>query len=49
MKKIHGIGYGDFFGEQFDMSKIDPALEGLEDEEKLRIIDHIMDYLYVNF
>jgi len=49
MGKIHNIAYGDFFSAKFDSKKIDDQLQDLELEEKLMLIDNIIDYLYVNF
>ena len=49
MGKIHNVAYGDYFGSSFNTAKIDENLGDLELEEKLMIIDNVIDYLYVNF
>lgn len=49
MKKIHQVNYGDIFGRQFKTSKIDQRLDDLEIDEKLMIIDNVIDYLQENF
>lgn len=49
MSKIHKVSYGDYFSSNFDTTAIDGNLADLEIEEKLMLIDNIIDYLYVNF
>ena len=49
MKKIHRVSYGDLFSRDFRTSKLDHRLEDLELDEKLMIIDNVIDYLQENF
>lgn len=49
MGKLHTVSYGDYFSRKFDPTQIDRNLQDLELEEKLMIIDNVIDYLYVNF
>ena len=49
MSKLHNISYGDYFSKNFQTSNIDDNLNDLELEEKLMILDNVIDYLYVNF
>ena len=49
MKKIHRVSYGDLFSRDFQTSKLDHRLEDLELDEKLMIIDNVIDYLQENF
>ena len=49
MKKIHRVSYGDMFGREFRTKTIDRRLNDLELDEKLMIIDNVIDYLHVNF
>ena len=45
MKKIHKVSYGDIFSREFKTSTIDHRLDDLEIDEKLMIIDNVIDYL----
>ena len=49
MKKIHKVSYSDIFARQFQTQTIDRRLQDLEIEEKLMIIDKVIDYLQENF
>lgn len=49
MKKIHKVSYAEIFSERFDPSKIDANLKEMELDEKLGLLDNIIDYLYYNF
>jgi len=49
MKKIHKVSYGHIFSRQFTTKAIDKRLDDLEIEEKLMIIDKVIDYLQENF
>lgn len=49
MRKLHKVGYGQIFSRQFSTKKIDHRLQDLEIEEKLTIIDNVIDYLHQNF
>ena len=48
MKKLHKVGYGDMFAKQFATKTIDNRLNDLEIDEKLMIIDNVIDYLHQN-
>ena len=48
MKKLHKVGYGDMFAKQFATKTIDNRLNDLEIDEKLMIIDNVIDYLHMN-
>ena len=48
MKKIHKIEYGKIFSYNFKVDQIDENLNNLEIEEQLRLLDHVIDYVYVN-
>jgi hypothetical protein len=49
MRKIHKINYGNIFTRDFDVKQIDGGLNGLQIDEQLRLLDHVVDYVYVNF
>ncbi len=49
MRKIHKISYDKLFGQGFKTSAIDQKLDDLDLEEKLMIIDNVIDYIYTNF
>ena len=49
MQKIHQVGYGSIFSRDFKISTIDKRLNELEIDEKLTIIDKVIDYLLENF
>lgn len=49
MKKIHKVSYAEIFSDNFDVKKIDENLKHMEIEEKLYLLDNIIDYLYYNF
>jgi len=49
MKKIHKVTYSDIFGPNFNSVRIDNKFIDLTVEEKLRLVDHVIDYVYVNF
>lgn len=49
MKKIHRVSYGNIFAREFKTNSIDNRLNDLELDEKLMIIDNVIDYLHVNF
>ena len=49
MKKLHRVSYSELFGVAFQPEKIDENLRGLQIEEKLYLLDNIIDYLYYNF
>lgn len=49
MKKIHKVSYAEIFSDNFDAKKIDENLKHMEIEEKLYLLDNIIDYLYYNF
>ena len=49
MKKIHKVTYSDIFGPNFNSIRIDNKFVDLTVEEKLRLVDHVIDYVYVNF
>ncbi len=49
MKKIHRVTYSDIFGPNFNSVRIDNKFIDLTVEEKLRLVDHVIDYVYVNF
>jgi hypothetical protein len=49
MKKIHKVTYSDIFGPNFNSVRIDNKFVDLTVEEKLRLVDHVIDYVYVNF
>ena len=48
MGKLHRVSYGEIFGRKFSTSKIDRHLQDLEVEEKLIVLDNVIDYIYVN-
>jgi len=49
MKKIHKVTYSDIFGPNFSSVRIDNKFVDLTVDEKLRLVDHVIDYVYVNF
>ena len=49
MKKIHQINYSKIFSNNFDVERIDDKLTQLQIDEQLRLLDHVIDYVYVNF
>lgn len=49
MKKIHKVNYSEIFSGSFSPEKIDSNLKQLEIEEKLYLLDNIIDYIYYNF
>ena len=49
MRKLHKVSYDQIFGRTFKTDKIDKKLKDLELEEKLMIMDNVIDYLYTNF
>ena len=49
MKKIHKVSYTEIFSENFSPEKIDSNLKNMELDEKLYLLDNIIDYLYYNF
>ena len=49
MRKLHKVNYGAIFSKQFSTKKIDRRLQNLELDEKLTIIDNVIDYLHQNF
>ena len=49
MKKIHKVTYSDIFGPNFNSVRIDNELVDLNVTEKLRLVDQVIDYIYVNF
>ena len=49
MKKIHKVNYAEIFSDHFNPEKIDANLHSMELDEKLFLLDNIIDYLYYNF
>ena len=49
MKKIHKVSYAEIFSTHFATEKIDANLKNMEIDEKLFLLDNIIDYLYYNF
>lgn len=49
MKKIHKVSYPEIFSDKFVPEKIDTNLKHMEMDEKLFLLDNIIDYLYYNF
>jgi len=49
MRKLHKVSYGNIFTNNFDVKLIDGQLSSLQMDEQLRLIDHVVDYVYVNF
>ena len=49
MRRIHKINYGNIFTKTFDVKNIDGELKGLQIDEQLRLLDNVIDYVYVNF
>jgi len=49
MSRIHKVGYGSIFSSNFKVNTIDKRLQDLEIDEKLMIIDRVIDYLQENF
>lgn len=45
MKKIHKVAYGNIFSREFKVNVIDKRLDDLEIDEKLMIIDKVIEYL----
>ena len=46
MRKINKVNYATIFGSEFKSKSIDKKLNNLEPDEKLRILTHVIDYLY---
>ena len=49
MRKLHQLNYSQIFSRDFKTKTIDNRLEDLELDEKLLIIDKVIDYLVENF
>ena len=49
MRKIHKIDYSKIFSNNFKVESIDDQLTQLQIDEQLRLLDHVIDYVYVNF
>ena len=49
MRKIHRVSYTEVFSNGFNPERIDQNLNDMEIEEKLFLLDNLIDYLYVNF
>jgi len=49
MRKINKVNYANIFSSDFKSKSIDKKLNNLEPDEKLRILTHVIDYLYQNF
>ena len=49
MSKIHKVGYGSIFSRDFKVNAIDKRLNDLEIDEKLMVVDKVIDYLQENF
>ena len=47
--KLVTINYGNIFTKTFDVKNIDGELKGLQIDEQLRLLDNVIDYVYVNF
>ena len=48
MQKLHKVGYGDMFARNFATKTIDNRLNDLELDEKLMIMDNVIDYFHQN-
>ena len=46
MRKLRKIGYNDFFGTDFRLSRIDKNFQDLEVKEKSQIITKVIDLLF---
>ncbi len=46
MKKLRKINYNDIFGNNFSAQKIDQHFKNLENQEKVKVIGNVMDYLF---
>ncbi len=49
MRRIHKINYSKIFGSNFKVNSIDQNFNELEIDEQLRLLDYVIDYVYVNF
>jgi len=49
-RRIHKVDYSKIFGSEFQVKAIDNQLdEKLQLEQQLCLLDHVIDYVYVNF
>lgn len=49
MRRLHKVAYSELFDYSFETNKIDSILNQLSVEERLRLVDHVLDYVYVDF
>ena len=46
MKKLRKIKYGEYFGSNFTVQKIDTQFKDLENQEKVKVMDNVIDFLF---
>ena len=46
MKKLRKIKYADYFTQDFSVQKIDAQFKDLENQEKVKVIDNVIDFLF---
>lgn len=49
MKSIHKVGYNDYFSNKFKTKSIHKDLQNLTNQEKTKLIETIIDYIFLNF
>jgi hypothetical protein len=46
MRKLRKIKYNDFFGNDFKLEKIDSQFTDLQNKDKAKVIDNVIDLLF---
>jgi hypothetical protein len=49
MRRIHKVEYSRIFGTDFQVNQIDQGLSDLQLDQQLKLLDNVIDYVYVNF
>ena len=49
MRRLHKVAYSELFDYNFDTEAIDKLFSDLQVDERLRLVDHVLDYVYVDF
>lgn len=46
MRKLRKINYNEYFANNFSVTKIDPQFKDLENKEKVKVIDNVIEFLF---
>jgi hypothetical protein len=46
MKKLRKIKYAEYFGSNFNVTRIDSQFKDLQNQEKMKVIDNVIDFLF---